>query len=70
MKSLWEQLMGVNPPFRQAAFFEAVASLIFLAALFWPHLSLVNLVRGLLIGCVWAVSGFVSYLRALGASPW
>lgn len=60
MKQLGEQLLGVKPPFRPAAFCEGVAGLIFLVALFWPHMSMTNLLKGLLIGAVWAVYGFIS----------
>ncbi len=69
MKPSWvEQLTGVKPPFGKAALFESVASLIFIAAIFWPHLSLTNLVRALLIGAIWAVAGFLEYLRVRSAS--
>ncbi len=61
-----ESLMGVKQPFGQAAFFEVVAALIFLIALFWPHMSMTNLLKGLLIGGIWAVYGFVAYLKAVG----
>ncbi|HBQ96603.1 MAG: hypothetical protein C7B43_04030 [Sulfobacillus benefaciens] len=69
MKKSLEQLVGVKPPFSQAAFFEGVAGVIFLVALFWPHMSIANLLKGLLIGAVWAVYGFISYLKALSESP-
>ena len=69
MKKSWEQLVGIKPPFGQAAFFEVVAGLIFLTALFWPHMSIANMLKGLLIGAVWAVYGFISYLKALSESP-
>lgn len=69
MKNLLEQLTGIKPPFSQAAFFEMVAGLIFLAALSWPHMSIVNMIRSLLIGAIWAVYGFISYLKALSESP-
>ena len=61
MKNFVERLVGVKPPFSQTALFEEVAALIFLMALFWPHLSMTNLLKGLLIGGIWAVYCFVSY---------
>ncbi len=69
MKNFVERLVGVKPPFSQAALFEVVAALIFLIALFWPHLSMINLLKGLLIGGIWAVYGFVSYLKTVSESP-
>ncbi|MCL5116279.1 MAG: hypothetical protein M1272_03915 [Firmicutes bacterium] len=69
MKNSLEQLMGIKPPFSQAAFFEVIAGLIFLVALFWPHMSIANMMKGLLIGAIWAVYGFISYLKALSESP-
>jgi hypothetical protein len=64
MRADWlEQITGVKPPYTQAAFFELVAMAIFLAAIFWPHLSTDNLIKALIIGAVWAVSGFLAYLR-------
>ena len=68
-KKLWEQLTGVKPPYGQAAFFELVAGLIFMVALWWPRQSVVNLLKGLLIGAIWAVYGFFSYLKVLSDSP-
>lgn len=69
MRNFIEQSIGVKPPFTQAAFFEMVAASIFLVTGFWPRLSLATLIHGLLIGGVWAIYGFLSYLRALGQSP-
>ena len=69
MNKLVEQLVGVKPPFTQAALFEVVAALIFMVAIFWPHLSMTNLLKGLLIGAIWAVNGFIGYLKALSQSP-
>ena len=67
-RALLDQLVGVKPPFTQAALFEEVAGLIFMATLFWPHMSITNMIKGLLIGAIWAVYGFVSYLRAVSES--
>jgi hypothetical protein len=66
MNGFFEKLTGIKPPYSQAGFFETVAGIIFLTTIFWPHLSIANLIKGLLIGSLWAVYGFVSYLQALG----
>ena len=68
MKKLVEQLVGVKPPFTQAAILEVVAGLIFMTALLWPHMSVTNLLKGLLLGGIWAVYGFISYLKTLRES--
>ncbi len=67
-RSLLDQLVGVKPPFSSAALFEEVAGLIFLATLVWPHMSIAHMVKGFLIGAIWAVYGFVSYLKAVSES--
>ncbi len=69
MKNFLEQVTGVKTPFTQAAFFEMVAVCIFLVAGVWPHISLVSLIHSLFIAAVWAIYGFILYLRALGQFP-
>ncbi|WP_053959889.1 hypothetical protein [Sulfobacillus thermosulfidooxidans] len=69
MNNFIESLTGVKPPFSQAALFEIVAALIFLIDLFWPYLSLRQLIRGLLVGGVWAVYGFIVYLKSIPQRP-
>ena len=70
IKRSWiEEVTGVKNPFARAALFEMVAGLIFMAAIFWPHMSVVSLVKGVLIGAIWAVYGFVDYLRVVSGSP-
>lgn len=48
--------------------YEIVATLILLVAVMWPHLSLGNMIKGGLIAGIWAITGFIDYLKLIARS--
>lgn len=65
-RSWMEKVTGVQGPLAGPALYAMVASLIFLLDLFWPGLSMRQLIRGGLIAGIWATLGFVRYLSIHG----
>ena len=57
-----ERIIGVKSAWTFVAFCEVVAAIIFLVALFWPGMTMANMVRGGLIGGFWAVMGLLQVL--------
>lgn len=63
MKSSWiERLTGVSWPYTGVVFWEMLATAVLLVAIFWPNMSVPNMLKGGLVAGLFAVLGFIRYV--------
>lgn len=63
-EKLWiETITGVKQPYAATVFEMYIGAAVFLLVIFWPHLSVIQMVRGMAVAAFWVALGLVGFLR-------